>query len=84
MRRFEGQGNGGEGVGGLLNNPSLSVVVLLFCSSEREADLVEGWVEDVVGELLQVAVEGVDVKQFEDWSRQEEEGGVKWETKDIR
>ena len=81
---MKGQGNGGGRVGGLLNNPSLSMVVLLFCLSEGEVNLVEGWVEDVVGELLQVAVEEVGVKQFEDWSRQEEEGGVKWKTKDIR
>ena len=59
---MKGQGNGGGGVGGLLNNSSLSTVVLLLSSSEGEVDLAESWVEDVAGELLQVAVEGVDVK----------------------
>ena len=67
-----------------MNNPSLSTVVLLLSSSEGEVDLVKSWVEDVAGELLQVAVEGVGVKQLEDWSRQEGEGGVKWEAKDVR
>ena len=37
------------------------MVVLLFCSSEGEIDLVESWVEDVDGELFQVVVEGVGV-----------------------
>ena len=58
---MKGQGNGGGGAGGLLTNPGLSVVVLLFCSSEGEVDLVESWVEDVDGELFQVTVEGVGV-----------------------
>ena len=56
---MKGQGNGGGGVGGLLSNPSLSAVVLLFCFSEGEVDLVESWVEDIAGELFQVVVEGV-------------------------
>ena len=67
-----------------MNSPSLSAVVLLFCSSEEEVDLVESWVEDVAGKLFQVVVEGVGVKQFKDRSRQEKEGGAKWEAKDIR
>ena len=58
---LKGQGNGGGGVGSLLNNPNLSTVVLLFSLSEEEIDLVECWVEDVDWELLQVAVEGVGV-----------------------
>ena len=80
----KGQGNGEGGVGGLWNNPSLSTVVLLLGSSEGEVDLVECGVEDVNQELLQVTVEGVGVQQFEDWSRQEGEGSVKWEAKDVR
>ena len=67
-----------------MNNTSLSTVVLLFCLSEEEIDLVEGGVEDVTRELLQVTIEGVDVKQLEDWSRQEGEGSAKWEAKDVR
>ena len=66
---MKGQGNGGGGVGGLLNDSSLSMVVLLFCSSEGEVDLMEGWVENVARELLQVVVEGVGVKQLKDQSR---------------
>ena len=58
--------------------------MLLFCLSEGEIDLVEGGVEDVTRELLQVTVEGVGVKQLKDWSRQEGEGSVKWEAKDVR
>ena len=81
---MKGQGNGGGRVGGLLNNPSLSMVMLLFCSSEGEVDLVESWVEDIAGKLFQVAVERVDVKKFKDQSRQEKEGGMKWEAKDVR
>ena len=80
----KGQGNGGGGVCGLWNNPSLSAVVLLFSSSEGEVDLAERGIEDVDQELLQVAVEGVGVQQFEDRSRQEGEGSVKWEAKDVR
>ena len=41
-------------------------------------------IEDVDWELLQVTVEGVGMQQLEDWSRQEEEGSVKWEAKDVR
>ena len=32
---------------------------------------MEGWVEDVGRELLQVMVKGVGVKPLKDWSRQE-------------
>ena len=39
---------------------------------------------DDAGELLQVVVEGVGMKQLEDWSRQEGDGSVKWEAKDVR
>ena len=60
------------------------MIVLLFHFSEREVDLVEGWVEDVAGKLLQVVVEGMGVKQLEDQSGQEEEGGAKWKAKDVR
>ena len=80
----KGQGNGGGGVGGLWNNPSLSVVVLLFGLSEGEVDLAERGIEDVDQELLQVMVEGVSVQQFKDRSRQEGEGSAKWEAKDVR
>ena len=47
------------------------MIVLLFCSSEIEIDLAEGWVENITRELLQAVVEGVGVKQLEDWSKQE-------------
>ena len=67
-----------------MNSPSLSTVVQLFSSSEGEVDLVESLVEDVAGELFQITVEEVGVKQFKDWSRQEEEGGAKWKAKDVR
>ena len=80
----KGQGNGGGGVCGLWNNPSLSTVVLLFGLSEGEVDLAERGIEDVDQELLQVMVEGVSVQQFEDRSRQEGEGSAKWEAKDVR
>ena len=68
---MKGQGNGDRGVGGLLNDFGLSVVVLLLCLSEGEVDLVEGWIEDIARELLQVAVEEVGVKQLENQSGQE-------------
>ena len=81
---MKGQGNGCREVDSWLNDPSLASVVVLLCSGKEEIDLMESWVKDVTWELLQVAVEGVGVKQFEDRSRQEEEGGVKWEAKGIR
>ena len=77
---MKGQGKGGrEGDGSCL-----STVVLLFSSSEGEVDLLEGWVKDFAWELLQVAVEGMGVEQFKDRSRQEGEGGAKWEFKNVR
>ena len=51
--------------------------MILFGLGEGEEDLVEGWIENVTWELLQVAVEGVGVKQFKDGSWEEGEGGVK-------
>ena len=80
---MKGQGNGSWGVSDLLKNPSLSMVVLLFCSSEGEVDLVESQVEDVNGELFQVVIEGVGVQQFKDWSRQEGESSAKWQAKGV-
>ena len=80
---LKGQGNGNRGVGGLLPSFNLVQVETLFSSSEEEEDLMEGKVEDVTWELLQVVVEGVGVKQFEDQSRQEGEGGAKGQAKQI-
>ena len=45
---------------------------------------MEHWIEDFDWELLQIVVEGVGVQQFEDRSKQEGEGSVKWEAKDVR
>ena len=45
---------------------------------------MEGWVEDITRELLQVMIEGVGVKQLGDQSRQEGEGSAKWEAKNVR
>ena len=56
----------------------------MLSSDEGEVDLTECRIEDVDQELLQVAVEGVGVQQFEDRSRQEGDGSAKWEAKDIR
>ena len=67
-----------------MSGSCLSAVVLLLCSGEEEVDLLEGWVKDLAWELLQVVVEGMGVEQFEDGSRQEGEGGVKWESKNVR
>ena len=58
--------------------------MLLLCSSEGLVDLSKGWVKDFARELLQEAVEGMGVEEFKDWSRQEGEGGAKWEAKCIR
>ena len=58
--------------------------MLLLSSGEGEVDLLEGWVKDFTWELLQVAVEGMGVEQFEDRSRQEGEGGAKRESKNVR
>ena len=62
----------------------LSTVVLLLCSGKGEVDLLESWVKDFTWKLLQVVVEGMDVEQFKDGSRQEGEGDVKQESKDVR
>ena len=77
---MKGQEKGSRRVGG----SCLSVVVLLLCSGKGEVDLTEGWVKDFAWELLQVAVEGMGVEQFEDGSGQEGESGVKRESKDVR
>ena len=60
---------------------NLSQVVVLFGSGEGEENLREGGVEDVHGELLQVAVEGVGDEEVKDWSRQQGEGGAKGQAK---
>ena len=62
----------------------MSQVVTLFGSGEEEEDLGEGWVEDVCGELFQVAVEGVGDKEVKDGSGQQGEGGVKGQAKQSR
>ena len=62
----------------------LSVVVLLLGSRESEVDLLERWIEDLARELLQVALEGMGVEEFEDGSHEKGEGGMKWETKATR
>ena len=58
--------------------------MLLFGPGEREIDLSESWVEDLARELLQVAVEGVGVEKFEDWSHEEGEGSSKREANVVR
>ena len=63
---------------------NMSLVVALFSSGEGEADLNDGRVEDVHGELLQVAVEGVGDKEVKDGSRQQGEGGAKGQAKRNR
>ena len=62
----------------------LSVVVLLLSSGEGEVDLLERWVEDLTRELLQVALEGMGMEEFEDGSHKEGEGGMKWKAKATR
>ena len=59
-------------------------VVMLLSSGEGEEDLDEGRVEDVGGELFQVAVKGVGDEEVQDWSRQQGEGGVKGQAKQSR
>ena len=56
----------------------------LFDSGEGEEDFDEDRVEDICGELLQVAVEGVGDEEVQDWSRQQGEGGVKGQAKRNR
>ena len=63
-RDAKGQGYGGRGGKG----SDLFQVAVLFGLGEGEEDFSEGGVEDVGGELLQVAVEGVGDKEVEDWS----------------
>ena len=63
-RDVKGQGYGGRGGEG----SDLLQVATLFGSGEGEADFSEGGMEDVGGELLQVAVEGVGDKEVEDQS----------------
>ena len=58
--------------------------MLLLGSGEGDVDLLECWVEDLARELLQVAVEGMGVEQFEDWSHEEREGSSKWEANIVR
>ena len=62
----------------------LSTVVLLLGSGEGEIDLLERWVKDFTRELLQVAVKGMGVEQFKDWSHEEGEGSMKREAKVVR
>ena len=80
-RDAKGQGYGGRGRRMMSD---LSQVVALFGSSKGEEDLREGWVEDVHGELFQVAVEGVGDKEVKDGSRQQGEGGAKGQAKQSR
>ena len=63
-RDAKGQGYGSRGG----KRSDLFQVVVLFSSGEGEEDLSEGRMEDVSGELLQVAVEGVGDKEVEDRS----------------
>ena len=58
--------------------------MLLFGSGERDVDLSKRWVESLARELLQVAVEGVGVEEFEDWSHEEGEGSSKREANVVR
>ena len=63
-RDAKGQGYGGRGGKG----SDLFQVAVLFSLGEGEEDFCEGGMEDVGGELLQVAVEGVGDKEVEDRS----------------
>ena len=63
---------------------SLSAVMLLLGSREGEVDLSERWIEDLARELLQVALEGMSMEEFEDGSHKEEEGAAKWKAKAAR
>ena len=77
----KGQGYGGRGCRTMSD---LFLVVTLFSPGKGEEDLGEGRVEDICGELFQVAVEGVGDKEVKDWSRQQGEGGVKGQAKRSR
>ena len=63
-RDVKGQGYGGRGG----KRSDLVQVVVLFGLGEGEEDLSKGRMEDVGGEFLQEAVEGVGDKEVEDWS----------------
>ena len=65
-----GQDVKGQGYGGRRCRvvPDLFQVVMLLGSGEEEEDFNEGRVEDICGELLQVAVEGVGDEEVEDQS----------------
>ena len=66
---MKGQGNGSGEVGDSLLSFNLIQVEMLLSLEEGEDDLEEGGVEDIALELLQVVVEGMDVKQLKNWPR---------------
>ena len=55
----------------------------MFSSGEGEEDFCKSGVENVGGELLQVAVEGVGDKEVKDWSGQQGEGGAKGQANKV-
>ena len=63
---------------------SLSTVVLLLGSREGDIHLLERWIEDLTRELLQVALEGMGMEEFEDGSHKEGEGAAKQKAKATR
>ena len=73
------KGQGYSNRGGVRSD--LFQVGVLLGSGEGEEDFCKGGVEDVGGELLQVAVEGMGDKEVEDWSRQQGEGDAKGQAK---
>ena len=75
---MKGQGYGGRRCEG---SSDPFQVVSLFGLGEKEEDFRECGMEDVGGELLQVAVAGVGDEEVEDQSRQQEEGGAKGQAK---
>ena len=77
-RDAKGQGYSSRGRKMVSN---LFQVVMLFGLGEGDENLSEGRVEDVRGELFQVAVEGVGEEEVKDWSRQQGEGGAKGQAK---
>ena len=66
---MKGQGNGSGEVGDSLLSFNLIQVEMLLSLEEGEEDLEEGRVEDIALELLQVVVEGMDVRQLKNWPR---------------
>ena len=74
----KGQGYGSRGCRMVFD---LSQIVALFSSGKGEEDLRKGGMEDVRGEFLQVAVEGVGDKEVKDGSKQQGEGGAKGQAK---